>query len=75
MFSRHRTDVFSRSTGLERRLSFLEVASVVLGTDEGKEDDVCGNTSDENALDKGVIWHIFWAIRSLNRRAGVLPGS
>jgi len=75
MFSRHRADVFPRSTGLERRLSFLEVTSVVLGTDEGKHDDVCGYTSDKDTLDYSVVRHVLRAIWFLNRRAGVLPGS
>jgi len=75
MFSQRRADVFLRSTGLERRLSFLEVASVVLGTNEGKHDDVRGHTSDKDALDQSVVRHVLRAIRFLNRRAGVLSGS
>ena len=60
---------------MERRLASLEVASVALGTYEGEDDDVHGHTSNENALDKGVIWHIFWTIRSLNRRTEVFTTS
>ena len=71
----YRDDFFRRSTGLERRLASLEVASVVLGADEGKDDDVCGHTSDENSLNQSVVWYVFWAIRSLNRRTGVLSNS
>jgi hypothetical protein len=74
-FFRDRVDISLRSTNLERRLGSLEVASVVLGTYEREDDEVCGDTSDENALDKGVIRHVFWTIRSLNRRAEVFTTS
>ena len=70
-FSRDRVDVFLRSTSLKCRPSSLEVASVVLGPYESEDDGVCGHRSNEDALDKGVIWHIFWAIRPLDRRAEV----
>lgn len=70
-FFRGKVDVFFRSTSLERRLASLKVAPVVLGTYEGEDDNVYGHTSNEDALDKGIIWHVFWAIRSLNRRAEV----
>ena len=70
-----RSDIFLRSTSLERRLSSLKVASVVLGAYEGEDDDICGDTSYENALDHGVVWHVFWAIWSLNRRAEVFTTS
>ena len=61
-FIRNRADVFLGSPSLERRLASLEVGSVVLGTYEREDDDVCDNTSDEDALDNGIIWHVFWAI-------------
>ena len=72
---RDRIDVFLRSTSLERRLSSLEVTSVVLGPYEGKDDDIRGHASDENTLDKSVIWYIFWAVWSLDRRAEVFTAS
>ena len=51
------------------------MASVVLRPYEGEDNDVCGHASDENTLDKSVIWHIFWAIWSLDRRAEVFTAS
>ena len=61
-FFRDKIDIFLRSTGLERRLASLEVATVVLRTYEGEDDNVCGHSSNEDALDKGVIRHVLWAI-------------
>ena len=71
MVSRHRADVLLRSAGLERCLAFFEVASVVLGTDEGEDDDVYGHTSDEDTLNQSVVRHVY----SINYRAGVLSAS
>lgn len=65
----NRVHVLLRSACLERRLSPLEVTSVVFGTDQGEDDDVDGNRTDEDALNEGVVWHVFWAIRSLDCRA------
>ena len=44
---------------------------MVLGTYEGENDNVYGYRSDEDALDKAVIRHVFRATRSLNLRAEV----
>jgi hypothetical protein len=74
-FIRDRVGVFLRSTNLERCLASLEVTAVVLGTYKGENDNVYGNRSDEDALNQGVIRHIFWAVRSLNRRAEVFTTS
>ena len=43
---------------LERRLRFLEVRAVVLGPDDGEDDDVCGDDADEDALHFGVVGHV-----------------
>jgi len=61
-FFRDSVDIFLRSTGLERRLASLEVATVILRTYEGENDNVCGRSSDEDALNKGIIRHVLWAI-------------
>jgi len=74
-FSRDRTDVLLGSTGLERRLASLKVASVVLRTDEGEDDEVDGNDSDEDTLNEGVVGNILWASRCLNRRTRVFTTS
>ena len=74
-FSWNGVDILLRSASLERRLAFLKVTPVVLGTNEGEDDDVGRYASDEDALDEGVVWHVFWAIWSLNRRAGTLSAS
>jgi hypothetical protein len=58
--------VLLRSTGLECRLSPLEVAPVVLRTDEGEDNDVSGNCSNEDSLNESVVWHILRAIWSLD---------
>ena len=50
-----RVDVFPRDTCLERRLASLEVASVVFGSNERENDEACGHTSDEDALDQNVV--------------------
>ena len=49
------------STGLERGLASLEVASVVFGTDEGEEEEIGGDDTDEDTLDEGVIGDNFGA--------------
>lgn len=61
-FFRDNVDIILRSTGLERRPASLEVATVILGTYEGENDNVCSHSSNEDALDKGVIRHVLWAI-------------
>ena len=47
------------------------MASVVLGTDEGEEEEVGGHGSDESTLDEGVIGYVFRAGWSLNGGTGV----
>jgi hypothetical protein len=64
-------DVLFGSTRLEGRLAPLEVASVVLGTEEGEDDDVRGNDTDEDTLDEGVVGYDLATGRCLNR-SGVL---
>lgn len=64
--------VILRSASLERRLAPLEVTSVILGTDEGHDDEVGGHNPDEDSLDEGIVRYVFWAVRPLNCRAGVL---
>jgi len=66
-----RVDLLLRSSGLEHRLSSLKVAPVVLGANEGEDDDVGGYNSDEDALDESIVWHIF----SFNSCPGVLSAS
>ena len=68
-FLRNGTNVLLRSTSLERGLASLKVASVVFRTEEGEDNNVRGNTSDEDALNERIVRHVFWALRSLNRRA------
>ena len=60
--------VLLRCASLERRLTSLEVTPVVFGTDEGEDDDVDSYSTDEDALNEGVVWHVFWTVRSLDRR-------
>ena len=67
--------VLLRSTGLERRLASLEMASVVLGPDEGEDKDVSSHDTDEDTLDEGVVRHVFGTFRSLNRCAGAISAS
>jgi len=75
IFSWRRVNVFLRDISLERRLASLKVASVVLGSDECEDDDVYGHTSNEDTLDQGVVWHVFYPVCSFDRRAGVLSDS
>lgn len=70
-FCRDKADVLLRSTGLERRLASLKVASMVFRTNEREDNDVGSHASDEDALNEGIIWYVF----SSDRRAGVFPGS
>ena len=51
------------------------MASVVLGTDEGEEEEVGGYGSDEDTLDEGIIGYIFRAGWSLNCGTGVFTAS
>ena len=51
------------------------MTSVVLGPDEGEDKNVSGHDADEDALDEGVVRHVFGTFRSLNRRAGVISAS
>ena len=64
---RGRIHILLRGTSLECRLAFFEVASVPLRADQGEDDNVGGHGSDEDCLDEGVVWYIFWAFRSLDR--------
>jgi len=62
MFFWHQGDVFLQSTGLKSCLAFLEVTSMVLGTNEGEDNNACGHASNENAPNQSVVRHVLWAI-------------
>lgn len=62
------------STDLEGSLSSLKVASVVLRADEGEDDNVSGNDTDEDTLDEGVVWHNRGTGGSLNRSFVAVTG-
>jgi hypothetical protein len=74
-FCQNRNHILLRSTSLERCLASLEVVPVVLGTDESEDNDVGGHNADEDALDKGVVRHIFWPLGCLDRRPRVFSAS
>ena len=42
---------------MEGGLASFEVASVVLRTKEGEDDDISGNDTDKDTLDKSVVWY------------------
>jgi hypothetical protein len=70
-----RVDVLPRRIGLERRLAILEVAPVVLRSNEGEDDNVDGHTSDKDSLNQGVVRNDLWPSWRLNRRCNVLSAS
>ena len=47
---------------------------MVLRTKDRQDDDECSHTSDENALDQGVVWHVFQPVWCLDRRARMFTG-
>lgn len=48
-------DVFLRSTSLEGGLAPFEVTSVILRAEEGKDDNVSSDDTDEDTLDEGIV--------------------
>jgi len=59
-------DVLLGSTDLEGSLASLKVASVVLRTEEGEDDDVRGNDTNKDALNEGVVRYDLGAGRGLD---------
>ena len=48
---------------------------MVLGADEGEDDEVGGHNSDENTLDEGIVRHYSGTGRRLDGRSGVFSTS
>ena len=63
---RDRRNVLFGSTGLECGLAPLKVATVIFGAEEGEDDNVSSNDTDENALDECIVRYDFGAGRCLN---------
>lgn len=62
-----RRKIFLGSTDLEGGLALLEVAPVFLRAEEGEDDNVSGNDTDEDTLDEGVVRYDLGTGRGLDR--------